>query len=107
MGKKFTVIFYDEDRKTILEQQEIEEGMEVKYKGKLPEKPAENGISYRFVGWETEGNLDKVIKDIEVFAKYQIDSKMNKEQTDWMQDLAEQNAESANLNEVMEARAKS
>ena len=61
MGEKFVVTFYDDDRKTILDKQEVNKGEEVKYSGKLPEKSPENGIEYTFVGWITSGNIKSVI----------------------------------------------
>lgn len=101
MSQTFTVTFYDEDRKTVLEKQEVAKGESVKYQGKLPEKPAENGIEYTFIGWEMTGNITMVMEDIELFAKYEESSKVN-----GMFELSEGNAENAKLNEVMEAGQK-
>jgi len=103
MSDKFTVIFYDEDRETILDRQEVNTGDSVKYQGKMPEKPAENGIEYTFVGWETLGNTFVVMEDINLFAKYEQGSKANAKNTDTMYELSEKNAEVARLNEVMDA----
>lgn len=101
MSEKFTVTFYDDDRKTILETQQVDKGASVKYQGKIPEKSPENGIEYTFVGWETTGNLAMIMENTEVFAKYQAGTKTNS-----MYELSEANAEAANLNEVMQAGQK-
>lgn len=101
MEEKFVVTFYDEDRKTVLARQEVEKGKSVKYQGKLPEKSAENGIEYTFVGWETTGNIQMVMENIDLFAKYEESSKVNS-----MFELSEMNAENAKLNEVMQAGEK-
>lgn len=106
MSEKFTVTFYDEDRKTVLETQEVNKGESVKYQGKFPEKPAENGIQYTFVGWETTGNITMVMENIELFAKYEESSKMSSKEENSMFELSEANAENANLNEVMQAGQK-
>lgn len=102
MNQKFTVIFYDDDRKTILDKQEVKKGERAKYSGKIPEKPAENGVEYTFVGWETTGNITMVMENITLFAKYEESSKLNS-----MFELSEANAENAKLNEVMRCWAKS
>ena len=101
MSEKLIVTFYDDDRKTVLEKQEVEKGGSVKYTGKTPEKPAENGIQYTFVGWEMTGNISMVMENIDLFAKYEESSKVNT-----MFDLSESNAENAKLDEVMEAGQK-
>lgn len=106
MNEKFTVIFYDDDRKTILDKQEVAKGETVKYQGKTPEKPAENGVQYTFVDWETTGNLMMVMENIEVYAKYEQDSKMTSQGEKLMLEMSEKNAENANLDEVMEAGQK-
>ena len=103
MSSKFTVIFYDDDRKTILDKQEVEKGASVKYLGKTPEKPAENGTQYTFVGWEMTGNITMVMEDINLFAKYEESSKVSSKEENAMLDLTEKNAEVAKLNEVMQA----
>ena len=103
MNQKFTVTFYDDDRKTILDKQEVEKGESVKYSGKTPEKAAINGIEYTFSGWETTGNIMMVMEDIELFAKYDESSKVGSKEENSMLEMSEMNAESAKLNEVMEA----
>jgi hypothetical protein len=106
MSDKFTVIFYDEDKKNILDKQEVKKGTQVKYNGKIPEKPAVNGIDYTFVGWETTGNITCVMEDINLYARYEESSKANAKNIDAMYELSENNAEIARLNEVMEAGKK-
>ena len=103
MDEKFVVTFYDDDRKTVLEKQEVNKGESVKYSGKTPEKPAENGIEYTFVGWEMSGNIESVMENIDLFAKYEESSKMSSKEENALFELSEANAEEAKLNEVMEA----
>ena len=43
MSEKFIVIFYDDDRKTILDKQEVKRESKVEYGGKTPEKPDQIG----------------------------------------------------------------
>lgn len=105
MSQKFVVTFYDEDRKTILDKQEVNKGESVKYQGKTLEKPAENGINYIFIGWETTGNISMVMENIDLFAKYEESSKMTSKE-DVMFDLSESNAENAKLDDVMQAGKK-
>ncbi len=106
MDEKFTVIFYDDkERKKIWDKQEVKKGASVKYQGKLPEKPAENGVEYSFVGWDTTGNMAEVTENIELFARYEASPKMSsKEET--LLELIEMNTEMGNLNEVMQAGQK-
>ena len=106
LSEQFSVIFYDDDRKTILDKQEVNKGESAKYQGKTPEKPAENGIQYTFVGWETTGNITMVMENIEAYARYEEDSKIALQDQKSMFELSESNAENANLNEVMEAGQK-
>lgn len=101
MNEKLIVTFYDEDRKTLLDKQEVNYADKVTYQGKLPEKPAENGIEYTFVGWETTGDLRNVIQNIDAFAKYEETSKVNT-----MFELSELNAENAKLDDVMRCWSK-
>jgi peptidoglycan hydrolase-like protein with peptidoglycan-binding domain len=62
-AKKFTVTYLDEDG-TELGKGEVQYGMPVG-DTELPEKDG-----YRFVGWDSEDNVDEVTKDITVTAKY-------------------------------------
>ena len=101
MDQKHIVIFYDEDEKTILEKKEVGNGEKAEYSGKTPEKPSENGISYTFVGWKTSGNLESVTDNLEAFAIYEENSKI-----DLFYELSEKNAENSRHNEVFEAGKK-
>lgn len=103
MSQKFTVTFYDEDEKTILDRQEVNRGDSVKYQGKTPEKPSINGIEYTFNSWKTTGNIMMVMEDIDLFAKYDESSKASEKKEVSLFELSEKNAESAKLNEVTEA----
>ena len=106
MSEEFTATFYDEDRKTILEQQKVKKGESVSYQGKIPEKMAENGIQYTFVGWETTGNVGRIMEDVELFAQYEESSKIANKEEDTILELVETNTETANLKEVMQAGQK-
>ena len=106
MDNKFTVIFYDEDGKTILDKQEAKKGQSITYKGKTPEKAPENGIEYTFIGWETTGNIVSVMQDTDLFAKYEEASKVNFQSTELTFDLLEENTEEAKLSDVMKSGKK-
>jgi len=106
MSQKFTVTFYDDDRKTVLDKQEVNKGESAKYAGKTPEKSAINGIEYTFVGWEMSGNIEFVTENIELFAKYEESSKSNSRESNDLFSLSEANAENARLDEVMQAGQK-
>lgn len=106
MSDKFTVTFYDENRETVLDKQEVDKGESVKYQGKHPEKASENGIEYTFVGWETTGNISMVMENINLFAKYEESSKVTNKSETQIYQLSEQNAQSARLDEVMKAGEK-
>ena len=98
MSQMFVVTFFDEDRETILEKKEVAEGQKVEYTGKMPEKAMENGVEYRFSGWETTGNLESVTENIDVFAQY--------EESDLFFNLSETATENAKLNSVLAAGEK-
>lgn len=98
---KFIVTFYDDDKITILDKQEVNKGDRVTYSGKTPEKAIENGIEYTFAGWETTGNIQCVTENIELFARYETNSNIPTKEENDMYELSEANAESANLNEVL------
>ena len=104
--QKFIVTFFDEDRETILDRQEVEKGSEVKYNGKIPEKDAINGVEYYFAGWETVGNIKMVMEDINLYAKYEEGSKANSLDSNAMYELSEANAMEARWNEVLDAGKK-
>ena len=106
MSDKFTVTFYDDDKKTILGKYEVQKGESVKYQGKTPEKPAENGIEYTFAGWETTGNIMEVMENIDLFAKYEETSKISTKQENEMYSLSQENAENAKLDDVVQAGQK-
>ena len=98
MDEKFVVIFYDDDRKTILEKKEVIKGQKVEFTGKIPEKPVMQGVKYVFSGWETKGDMSSIKENMKLYAKY--------EESDSLFELSEENAENAKLNEVMQAGQK-
>lgn len=75
--EQFEVIFFDEDRKTVLDKQTVNKNEKVKYKGKLPAKEPENGVNYVFDGWSGEENLEAVKENLILVAKYKAETPSN------------------------------
>ncbi len=50
----YIVTFVDEDNITILQQEEVEEGVLPIYNGLMPTKPATAQYTYTFAGWDPE-----------------------------------------------------
>jgi len=78
--EKFTVIFVDDDNKTVLETQEVERGASVSYNGSQTEKTIENR-SYTLVGWIGEEKMNDVQSNLTLIAKYEPVIMENHEQT--------------------------
>ena len=57
--EKFTVIFVDDDNKTVLETQEVDRGASVSYGGSQTEKTIDNR-NYALVGWIGEEQMENV-----------------------------------------------
>ena len=104
--EQFEVIFLDDDRLTVLEQQFVEAGKAVKYKGKTPAKEPVNGVSYTFIGWVGEEKMASVTEKLVLVAKYAAETATaNKDEAALLQASLE-NAEKTNLNATIEAGQK-
>ena len=104
--EQFEVIFLDDDRLTVLEQQFVEGGKAVKYKGKTPAKEPVNGVSYTFIGWVGEEKMASVTEKLVLVAKYAAETATaNKDEAALLQASLE-NAEKTNLNATIEAGQK-
>ena len=68
--EKFTVIFLDDDNKTVLETQTVDRGASVSYSGSQTEKTI-NNVKYTLVGWIGEEHMQDVQSDLRLIAKYQ------------------------------------
>ena len=104
--EQIEVIFLDDDRLTVLEQQFVEAGKAVKYKGKTPAKEPVNGVSYTFIGWVGEEKMESVTEKLVLVAKYAAETATaNKDEAALLQASLE-NAEKTNLNATIEAGQK-
>ena len=104
--EQFEVIFLDDDRLTVLDQQFVEVGKAVKYKGKTPAKEPVNGVSYTFTGWVGEEKMESVNEKLVLVAKYAAETATaNKDEAALLQASLE-NAEKTNLNATIEAGQK-
>lgn len=74
--EQYEVVFYDEDRVTVLDKQVVNKGEKVTYKGVTPEKPEVVGVKYVFVGWELEEKLESIQENLSVFAKFEEEGKV-------------------------------
>lgn len=75
--EQFEVIFYDEDKTTILDKQTVNKNEKVTYKGKTPAKEIENGVEYVFDGWIGEEKLEDVQENLTLVAKYKEETSKN------------------------------
>lgn len=100
------VIFLDDDKLTVLEQQFVEKGSSVKYKGKTPAKEPVNGVNYTFVGWDGEEKMDSVEEKLILVAKYQAETATATKDENAMLQASLENAEKTNLNATIEAGQK-
>lgn len=53
-ARKYVVTFLDEDEETVLDQKEVEYGVEPRYEGERPNKEPSGGKIYHFNGWDKE-----------------------------------------------------
>ena len=77
----YQVAFYNEDRKTILQDATyVDDGQKVKYTGSTPTKSNPETGSYEFSGWKTRDgkvfdlNADTITSPTQLFADYSLDS---------------------------------
>ena len=104
--EQFEVIFLDDDRLTVLEQQMVEQGKAVKYKGKTPSKEPVNGVNYTFVGWVGEEKMASVEEKLVLVAKYAAETATATKDENAMLQASLENAEKTNLNATIEAGQK-
>lgn len=104
--EQFEVIFLDDDKKTVLDRQFVNQGEEVKYKGKLPSKEPVNGVSYTFSGWVNEEKMANVQEKLILIAKYSSETMNATKDENALLNASLQNAENTNLNATIEAGQK-
>lgn len=104
--EQFEVIFLDDDRKTVLEQQFVNSGDPVRYKGKEPTKEPTNGVKYTFSGWVGEEKMDSVQEKLVLVAKYTAETISATKDENAMLKASLENAEKTNLNATIEAGQK-
>lgn len=104
--EEFEVIFLDDDRRTILDRQMVEKGMQVKYNGKLPEKEATNAMTYTFIGWIGEEKMASVQERLVLVAKYSAETISATKDENALLQASLENAENTNLNATIEAGQK-
>lgn len=100
----FEVIFLDDDKKTILDKQNVESGKSVQYNGQTPVKEPTAYETYTFSGWINEEKLNQVNENLVLIAKYTVETKNSAK--DAMYEASLENAEGANLNETIDAGKK-
>ena len=103
--EQFEVIFYDEDEKTVLDRQLVSSGEKVVYTGAEPFKEPINGVSYKFVGWTGEENLESVTDNLALVAKYEAETNTVDKENALLKASLE-NARNTNLNATVEAGQK-
>ena len=99
------VIFYDDDEKTVLDRQSVEKGSKVVYGGKEPSKEPINSVTYTFVGWTNEEQLECVNDNLVLVAKYDAESPTTSYENALLKASLE-NARNTNLNATVEAGQK-
>ena len=104
--EQYEVIFLDEDKTTILDQQIVAAGSEVKYKGKTPAKEPVNGVNYTFTGWEGEEKMAAVNEKLVLVAKYSAETATSTKDENALLQASLENAENTNLNATVEAGQK-
>ena len=64
---EYNVVFYDDDKRTVLNQQTLKYGTIPKYEGTKPEKSTDAQYSYTFLGWQIEEETyaeDAILPDV-------------------------------------------
>lgn len=103
--EQFEVVFLDEDKKTVLDKQIVNENEKVIYRGKTPSKEPENGIKYIFDGWSGEEKLNSVEENLILIAKYKEEMQTNSLEEAFY-DATLETAKSADINTTVEAGQK-
>lgn len=104
--EQFEVIFLDDDRRTVLDHQMVNEGQPVKYSGQTPTKEPTNGMSYTFIGWIGEEKMEAVSERLVLIAKYSAETISATKDENAMLQASLENAENTNLNATIEAGQK-
>lgn len=104
--EQYEVIFLDDDRKTVLDQQYVNAGKSVKYNGKTPVKEPTNQIKYTFYGWIGEEKMEAVNERLILIAKYSAETVTASKDENAMLKASLENAEKTNLNATIEAGQK-
>lgn len=100
--EELEVIFFDEDKKTVLARIMVEYGEEAKYPNGIPTKEPIAGVKYNFIGWEGQEKLAVVTEKTVVIAKYEAETN-SLSNSDALYNASLQNAENTNYNAVVEA----
>ncbi len=75
--KEYSVVFYMDDAKTVLDEHRVQKGSKCKYNGPAPFKPDTLDGRYVFEGWSNEELLECVEKNVECIAKFRLEAKSN------------------------------
>ena len=103
--EQFEVIFYDDDEKTVLDRQLVNSGTKVVYQGVEPYKAPINQVTYRFIGWAGEENMESVTSNLILVAKYESETPTISAE-DALLKASLENAKNTNLNATIEAGQK-
>ncbi len=98
--EKFEVIFLDDDMVTVLDKQLVSRGETVTYQGKTPTKEPTIQVTYTFIGWTKEEKLENVTENLTLIAKYAAETN-NLTPSDAMLKVSLENAQNANLNQIV------
>lgn len=102
---ELSVIFLDDDKKTILAKIKVQYGGKAIYPYGIPTKEAIQGVKYNFIGWEGKEKLEVVTDDTVVIAKYVAETEtVSNEEA--LYDASLQNAENTNYNVVIDSGRK-
>lgn len=103
--EEFSVVFLDDDKKTVLANIKVEYGESAVYPGKTPTKEAMAGVKYTFAGWVGAEKLAVVTENVVVYAKYEAET-ATVTNGDALYNASLANAEATNYNVVVEAGQK-
>ena len=100
----YDIVFLDDDRKTVLDKQQVKKGETVSYKGQIPIKAPTVQEKYTFKGWLGEEKLKSVNENLVLIALYDVE--VNHETQTAMFNASLENAQEALLNETLDAGKK-
>lgn len=104
--EQYEVIFFDDDKVTVLDKQMVNEGEKVTYKGQTPTKEPTNMMTYTFVGWIGEEKMESVTERLVLIAKYSAETVTNSKDENALLAASLENAQNTNLNATIEAGQK-